>query len=108
MPLDFHIAKTVDAAVRSPRVLSMPEQMHRSLFRYLQGQADDFPMLGRIADYYKDTKYAADDLSILANEVRRLLANHPIASMTHSILEKFATTADLARSQSIALFAFCD
>jgi len=108
MALDFHVAKNKNEAPYKNASHSIEWEMHKSIFSHHELKIEVYPLLGKIKDYYKDTKYSTTELQHLAKEIEKIKPIYFSNSQVIEWLNSLLLICQEAQEKKLEVWVYCD
>ncbi len=108
MALDFHLAKTQQEAPKVKPSASLEYETHTKLFYEFGLTVEQYPMLNRIHDFYKDAHFSIEDLPKLKKELEVMTLLYSGEKNLKLELNGIIQACSIAEGKSLNLWAYCD
>lgn len=108
MALDFHLGLSSQIAQVNLPALSLELAEHSRIFDTWLDKTRNFPLLARLANYFDDATFEAEETAELAREIARFRFDRRLLANETDWLGRLENMASGAAKQKLGLFAFCD
>lgn len=108
MALDFHIAKSENEASYKKSDASFDSQAHELIFYRYGLPTGKFLLFKRMEDYYKDTKYASDELQALITEIKEIMVLYSDNKQLKKQLNSILAICESAEKENMNVWVYCD
>jgi hypothetical protein len=107
MPLDIHLANSLEEAEQQYPLLSIPEELHRTIFVKNKANYMNYKTLCRLSDYYEDTVFYKKDIIDLLKELEAIRDNTKDDEIK-LFVNNFIGICVKALEDTTSIYCFCD
>ncbi|GAA0404797.1 hypothetical protein GCM10009133_11790 [Cocleimonas flava] len=108
MSLDFHIGNNRKEATYQRADASFDLQSHILLFEHFGLPEGKFTLFKRLEDYYKDTKFSAEELETLIGETHQIKTLISKNTELTQQLKQLLVVFEKAFNEQKSIWVFCD
>ena len=108
MSLDFHIGNNRKEAIYQKADASFDLQPHSLLFERVGFPEGKFTLFKRLKDYYRDTKFSAEEQETLIDETHQIKTLFSENNQLTQQLNQLLVVFEKAFKEQKSIWVFCD